>query len=158
MNKKIKSFTLSEMLVVLIITSIVVGIAFSVLNLVRKQVAKLQSDTDKNIQYDLLKNRVTFDFYKFNDIKVLDNNQILFKSEIDSSFYEFKDDLLIVKQDTIAKNLKEVKFWYNNSEVSIGKIDAVNLVIEETKGVFRSVFVYKNNDATNCNDIDLNGF
>lgn len=158
MNKKIKSFTLSEMLVVLIITAIVVGIAFSVLSLVRKQVAKLQSDTDKNIQYDLLKNRVTFDFYKFNNIKVLDNNQILFKSEIDSSIYEFKDDLLIVKQDTIAKNLKEVKFWYNNSEVSIGKIDAVNLVIEETKGVFRSVFVYKNNDATNCNDIDLNGF
>jgi len=158
MNKKIKSFTLSEMLVVLIITSIVVGIAFSVLNLVRKQVAKLQSETDKNIQYDLLKNRITFDFYKFNDICVLDNNQVLFKNEIDSSFYEFKDNLLIVKQDTLVKNLKEVKFWRNNKEVNEGKIDAVNLVIEEKKDVFRSVFVYKNNDATNCNDIDLNGF
>lgn len=157
MIKKIKSFTLSEMLVVLIITSIVVGIAFSVLNLVRKQVAKLQSETDKNIQYDLLKNRITFDFYKFNDIFVLDNNQVLFKNEIDSSFYEFKDNLLIVKQDTLVKNLKEVKFWRNNKEVNEGKIDAVNLVIEEKKDVFRSVFVYKNNDATNCNDIDLNG-
>ncbi|WP_445713187.1 PulJ/GspJ family protein [Flavobacterium sp.] len=158
MNKKINSFTLSEMLVVLIITSIVVGIAFSVLNLVRKQVAKLQSETDKNIQYDLLKNRITFDFYKFNDICVLDNNQVLFKNEMDSSFYEFKDNLLIVKQDTLVKNLKEVKFWRNNKEVNEGKIDAVNLVIEEKKDVFRSVFVYKNNDATNCNDIDLNGF
>lgn len=158
MNKKIKSFTLSEMLVVLIITSIVVGIAFSVLNLVRKQVAKLQSETDKNIQYDLLKNRITFDFYKFNDICVLDNNQVIFKNEIDSSFYDFKDDLLIVKQDTLVKNLKEVKFWRNNKEVNEGKIDAVNLVLEEKKDVFRSVFVYKNNDATNCNDIDLNGF
>lgn len=158
MNKKIKSFTLSEMLVVLIITSIVVGIAFSVLNLVRKQVAKLQSETDKNIQYDLLKNRITFDFYKFNKICVLANNQILFKNEIDSSFYEFKDNLLIVKQDTLIKNLKEVKFLHNNKEVNEGKIDAINLVIEEKKDVFRSVFVYKNNDATNCNDIDLNGF
>lgn len=158
MNKKIKSFTLSEMLVVLIITSIVVGIAFSVLNLVRKQVAKLQSETDKNIQYDLLKNRITFDFYKFNDICILDNNQILLKNEIDSSFYEFKDNLLIVKRDTLVENLKEVKFWHNNKEVNEGKIDAINLVIEEKKDVFRSVFVYKNNDATNCNDIDLNGF
>lgn len=157
MNKKLKSFTLSEMLVVLIITSIVVGIAFSVLNLVRKQVTKLQSETDKTIQYDLLKNRITFDFYKFNDICVLDNNQVLFKNEIDSSFYEFKDNLLIVKQDTLVKNLKEIKFWRNNKEVYEGKIDAVNLVIEEKKDVFRSVFVYKNNDATNCNDIDLNG-
>lgn len=158
MNKKIKSFTLSEMLVVLIITSIVVGIAFSVLNLVRRQVAKLQSETDKNIQYDVLKNRITFDFHKFNDICVLDNNQVLLKNEIDSSFYEFKDNLLIVKQDTLVKNLKEVKFWRNKKEVNEGKIDAVNLVLEEKKDVFRSVFVYKNNDATNCNDIDLNGF
>uniref|UniRef100_UPI00404741D5 hypothetical protein n=1 Tax=Flavobacterium sp. TaxID=239 RepID=UPI00404741D5 len=101
---------------------------------------------------------ITFDFYKFNDICVLDNNQVLFKNEMDSSFYEFKDNLLIVKQDTLVKNLKEVKFWRNNKEVNEGKIDAVNLVIEEKKDVFRSVFVYKNNDATNCNDIDLNGF
>ena len=61
MNKKLNSFTLSEMLVVLVITAIVVGLAFSVLSLVRKQVYRLQNDTDKRVQYDLLKNKLFID-------------------------------------------------------------------------------------------------
>ena len=36
-NKKIPAFTLSEVLIVLVITAIVIGIAFSVLTLVNKQ-------------------------------------------------------------------------------------------------------------------------
>ncbi|TEB40727.1 hypothetical protein D0809_29130, partial [Flavobacterium circumlabens] len=35
---KVKSFTLSELLIVMIITAIVVGMAFSVLRLVQKQI------------------------------------------------------------------------------------------------------------------------
>lgn len=159
MKKKLKSFTLSEMLVVLIITAIVVGLAFSVLSLIKKQVYKLQIDTDKKIQYNLVKNKLYFDFNKRSKAYIIDEDSYMLKNEIDSSFYTFKDNLLILNEkDTILKNIKEINFFYKNREVKKGKIDAIKLVIEERKGIFNSIFVYKYNDATDLNDLQPNGF
>lgn len=157
MNKKLNSFTLSEMLVVLIITAIVVGLAFSVLSLVRKQVHKLQSDTDKRIQYDMLKSKLFIDFNKYPNAYLLGEDTFIFKSEIDSTIYTLTDNLIITNQDTLVKNVKEAQFFYKNNQVEKGKMDAIKLIIEEKKEVFKSIFVYKYNDATDINDIESNG-
>jgi hypothetical protein len=154
MNKKLKSFTLSEMLVVLIITAIVVGLAFSVLSLIRKQVDNLQSNTDKKIQLDLVKNKLFFDFNKFSNAYIADKSSYIVRSDMDSSIYFFTENLLISdNDDTLIKNLNDVKFFYKGNEVVIGRIDAIKLVIEEKKDIFTSIFVYKYNDATELNDL-----
>ena len=157
MNKKLNSFTLSEMLVVLIITAIVVGLAFSVLSIVRRQVYKLQSDTDQWVKYDMLKSRLFLDFNKYPNAYLSGDDTFLFKSEIDSTIYIIKDNQIVSNQDTLIKNVKEAQFFYKNSQVEKGKIDAIKFIIEEKREVFKSIFVYKYNDATDINDIESNG-
>lgn len=158
MNKKLNSFTLSEMLVVLVITAIVVGLAFSVLSLVRKQVYRLQNDTDKRVQYDLLKNKLFIDLNKYPNTYLVKEDSFVCKSELDSIRYKCNDNFIIVESDTMMTNLKEIKFFYKNFEVVNGKIDAIRVMIEERKGIFKTIFVYKYNDATDTNDMELNGF
>ena len=158
MNKKLNSFTLSEMLVVLVITAIVVGLAFSVLSLVRKQVYRLQNDTDKRVQYDLLKNKLFIDLNKYPNTYLLKEDSFVCKSELDSIRYKCDDNFIIVESDTMMTNVKEIKFFYKNFEVVNGKIDAIRVMIEERKGIFKTIFVYKYNDATDTNDMELNGF
>ena len=115
MNKKLNSFTLSEMLVVLIITAIVVGLAFSVLSIVRRQVHKLQNDTDQRVQYDMLKSKLFLDFNKYPNAYLSGDDTFMFKSEIDSTIYTITDNLIITNQDTLVKNVKEAQFFYKNS-------------------------------------------
>ena len=157
MNKKLNSFTLSEMLVVLIITAIVVGLAFSVLSIVRRQVHKLQSDTDQRVKYDMIKSKLFLDFNKYPNAYHSGDDTFLFKSEIDSTIYIIKDNQIVSNQDTLIKNVKEAQFFYKNSQVEKGKIDAIKFIIEEKREVFKSIFVYKYNDATDINDIESNG-
>ena len=157
-NKKLNSFTLSEMLVVLVITAIVVGLAFSVLSLVRKQVYRLQNDTDKRVQYDLLKNKLFIDLNKYPNTYLLKQDSFVCKSELDSIRYKCNDNFIIVQSDTMMTNVKEIKFFYKNFEVVNGKIDAIRVMIEGRKGIFKTIFVYKHNDATDTNDMELNGF
>lgn len=158
MNKKLNSFTLSEMLVVLVITAIVVGLAFSVLSLVRKQVYRLQNDTDKRVQYDLLKNKLFIDLNKYPNTYLVKEDSFVCNSELDSIRYKYNDNFIIVESDTMMTNVKEIKFFYKNFEVVNGKIDAIRVMIEERKGIFKTIFVYKHNDATDTNDTELNGF
>ena len=158
MNKKLNSFTLSEMLVVLVITAIVVGLAFSVLSLVRKQVYRLQNDTDKRVQYDLLKNKLFIDLNKYPNTYLVKEDSFVCKSELDSIRYKCNDNFIIVERDTMMTNVREIKFFYKNFEVVNGKIDAIRVMIEERKGIFKTIFVYKYNDATDTNDMELNGF
>ena len=74
-NKKIMAFTLSEMIVVLILTSIVIGLAFSVLNLVQKQMSAIQDNYNKSLELNKLETALWLDFNRYSDIRFneLDN-------------------------------------------------------------------------------------
>ena len=158
MSKRLKSFTLSEMLVVLIITAIVVGLAFSVLTLVRKQVFNLQSNTDQKINQDLLQSKLFIDFNTYTEAFVEESNKLKFKNEVDSVFYIFEENLIKLDTDTLCRNLNQVQFLYKNNNVKQGRVDAVKYTIETKQGVFTNYFIYKSNDALEINEISLNGF
>ena len=158
MNNKTKSFTLSEMLVVLIITAIVVGLAFSILTLVRKQIKMLQTSAEETTVNELLESKLLIDFNKYSEISINDDNLIRFKNELDSTFYSIKDNYIISNKDTLANKLNQIDFYYKNRVVNFGKIDALKIILEPKKGILKPIFVYKNNDATELNELNLNGF
>ena len=158
MNNKVKSFTLSEMLVVLVITAIVVGLAFSILTLVRKQIRILQTNAEETTKRELLESKFIIDFNKYSEISINDENLIKFKNELDSTFYTIKDNFIITNNDTIANKLNKIDFYYKNKIITIGRIDALKIVLEPKKGVYRTIFVYRKNDATELNEINLDGF
>lgn len=157
MKTKVKSFTLSEMLVVLIITAIVVGMAFSVLTLVRKQVNILKLNSEEETEIELLKTKLFIDFNSFSEVNYSENKQIFFKNEIDSTFYIIKDNFIIENLDTLTTKLNSVKIFYKNKIVTQGRIDAIEIEIEKNKKTKESIFIFKMNDAQEVNEINFNG-
>lgn len=148
MNNKVKSFTLSEVLVTMIITVIVVGLAFTVLDLVRKQILVIQKNYDRTTELAFFKQRIWLDFNKNNDIIFSPiENQIVLKSELDTICYNFKGDFVLRNKDTLMTKIKIEKLFFQGTEINQGTIDAITF-LEEKEAADSHFFVFKDNDAT----------
>jgi hypothetical protein len=148
MNSKVKSFTLSELLVTMIITVIVVGLAFTVLDLVRKQIIAIQKNYNRTTELAFFKQRIWLDFNKNNDITYnAIENQVVLKSDFDTISYNFKDDIVIRNKDTLNTKVKIEKIFFQGIEIKQGIIDAISF-LEEKEASDSKFIVFKNNDAT----------
>lgn len=145
-NKKITSFTLPEILVILLISAIVVGLAFSVLHLVQQNYNSIRKNYRISTEVQHLQQQLNLDFNRYRKITFNKDQQTLnFSHQLDSVFYSFKDDIIFRKKDTIALVAEEFIFYFNGLEVSSGPIDALKLRIGgEAK---TQLFIYKVNDA-----------
>lgn len=148
MNSKVKSFTLSELLVTMIITVIVVGLAFTVLDLVRKQINAIQKNYNRTTELAFFKQKIWLDFNKNNDIIYnAIENQVVLKSDFDTISYNFKDDIVIRNKDTLNTKVKIEKIFFKGIEIKQGIIDAISF-LEEKEASDSKFIVFKNNDAT----------
>lgn len=145
--KKIKAFTLHEMLVVLLITALVVGMAYSVLRLVQVQMNGISSNYERNTELRLLRQRLWMDFnaydriwYKNQDRKLLLVNGI---SEIN---YRFQENTVVRELDTFHIKINELSPYFGAGSVDEGEIDAMDMFIGEENRT--RVFIYKRNAAT----------
>ena len=89
MKTKIKAFTLSEMLVVLLLTAIVVGIAFSILSLVQRQMGGIQNTLEDGSRFRQLKQQAAIDINTFQKFKFIKKDSALvFSHPMDSIVYK----------------------------------------------------------------------
>ena len=147
-RSKIKSFTLSELLVVMIITAIVVGMAFSVLRLVQKQIVMIQNNYSKTANLSLFEQRLWQDFNAFIEVKLTENGTNLsMKSEMDSVFYKFNEDFILRNSDTIKLKLTIDRVFFEGKQVKEGNIDAISLSGELELPNY-AIFVSRKNDVT----------
>lgn len=148
MNTKVKSFTLSELLVTMIITVIVVGLAFTVLNLVKKQIAVIQKNYNRTTELAFFKQRIWLDFNKKSEIIFNSNeNSLILKTETDSVYYDFTTGFVLRDKDTLKTNLQIEKLFFQGNEVKEGVIDAISF-LEKKEAADSHFFVFKKNDAT----------
>ena len=144
---KVKSFTLSEILVVMIITAIVVGLAFSVLSLVQKQIHLIQKNYDKAIELALFEQKLWQDFHEYSNITFdAYNRKLQLKSEIDSIQYVFYDDVVIRQEDTIKVKLKVLDVFFGGAKAQKHNIDAIKLLAEQELPDYE-IFVFKKQDV-----------
>ncbi|RZJ79489.1 MAG: hypothetical protein EOO47_10630, partial [Flavobacterium sp.] len=127
---KLKSFTLAELLVVMIITVIVVGIAFSVLSLVQKQISTIEKNFRKTTELSLLEQQLWQDFNTSRNFTYFDNKMLL-TSDIDTIFYSFNSDYSLRQNDTIPVKIIVKKVFYKGVEVKSGQIDAISISAEQ---------------------------
>lgn len=148
LNRKIKAFTLSEMIVVLILTVIVVGLAFSVLTLVQKQMLSIQANFEKSSEINRLETALYIDFHKLSDIQFLsEDNTLKLKSELDSISYQFDANKIIRAKDTFNISINNKQFFFSGELTNNGTIDAIKLeTSKDTQN--QPIFVFKQNDAT----------
>ncbi len=147
-NKKIQAFTLSEMIVVLILTGIVVGLAFSVLGLVQKQMLTIQDNYNKSLELNKLETSLWLDFSRYSIINynALEDKLIL-KNELDSISYVFLKKIIIKKQDTFSISLKYKQFYFDGKLSTTNQVDAMKLKTSKTH-LNQELFIFKQNDAT----------
>ena len=100
-TSKIKAFTLNEMLVVLLITAIIVGMAFSVLSLVQRQMHGIEGNYERNTELNLLRQSLWIDFNSFEGIWYESKtNELLFVNELKEVKYQLFEDFIIKDTDT----------------------------------------------------------
>jgi hypothetical protein len=145
---KIKAFTLSEMIVVLILTSIVVGLAFSVLTLVQKHMSSIQHNFINHTELNKLEQSLSLEFNRCSKIEYdALEDELKFKNEVDSITYQFHETYVVKEIDTFQIQLQSKTFFFVGDEVETGAIDAMKL--ETSKALQNQrLFIFKENDAT----------
>ncbi|WP_406755908.1 PulJ/GspJ family protein, partial [Tenacibaculum maritimum] len=79
-NKKIKAFTLSEMLVVLVISSILISLTFLILSMVQQQVEIIQGNLKRKQQVQFLERVLWKDFNEYSVVYNQENTIFLLKN------------------------------------------------------------------------------
>lgn len=146
-TKKINAFTLAEMLVVLVISSIIITITILVLNLVQGQIRAIQTIYKNNIETRLLERALWQDFNRYQLYFNKSNEQLMGISEKDSVTYIFNQDYIIRNTDTIRVLLTMKTLFLDGNEVNNNEIDAIELQLsKEIKN--KKLFIFKRKDAT----------
>lgn len=144
-NNKIKAFTLSEMMVAIVITLLVVGMAFSVLGLIKNHMNSISYNLDQSSQLDRLEQVLWIDFNRYESVR-FNNGRLTFKNEMDSLYYELNEKKIIRNIDTFNIQVKEVETLWEGKKVNFGFINAIKLITDK-ESQNKTVFIYKNNDA-----------
>ncbi len=147
LNKKIPSFTLSEMMVVLVISAIVISLAITTLSLVQNHIRRISNNFEKNTEIRLLKRILTNDFNKY----VLEYNytekQLLCTNPIDTISYVFSESYILRNKDTMQISITENTVYLDAQPIKEGVIDAFKLTLSK-EYQNREIFVFKQKDAT----------
>lgn len=144
-NQKIHAFALQEMMVVLAITAIVVGMAFSVLNLVQKQMNSITGIYEVKLEANKLRQSLWIDFNRYSYVHFDQKKELLyFSNELEEKWYAFRDNHIIMEKDTFDIRLDARKFYFNNEVMAKGEIDAIELKTSKESG-HQQIFVFKAN-------------
>ncbi len=134
------------MLVVLVVSSIVISLAFVTLTMVQKQVSVIQSNFHTRQEIQFLERILWLDFNSYTSAFQQQENKLIFYNSIDSVRYTFNDTFIIRNNDTLQIQIKNKQLFLDGAIVANGIIDAIRL---ETNVNFRNntLFVYKIKDA-----------
>lgn len=147
-NHKIKSFTLPELLIVMVLTAIIVGMAFSVLRLVQKQIHTIETNFEKTTSLALFEQRLWQDFNESNAILYKESEgTLIMESEMDTIIYTFQENCTLRNADTIKLRLTTNKVFFQGKETQYGCIDALS-ISGKTELPDYEIFVSKKNDLT----------
>lgn len=147
MKSKVASFTLHEILIVMIVSTIIIGIAFTVLTLVQRNMWAIQKNLSTSSELNKLEQSLWIDMNRYSNASFQESeNKLVFESEVDSSVYHFNTGFITRARDTFNVEIKNKIFYFNGEVVSNIKIDALKLIFAKKYGN-QQRFIFKRNDA-----------
>ncbi len=151
LNHRIKTFTLHEMLVVLLITALVVGMAYSVLRLVQVQMSGIASNYTEAAEIRRLKQSLWADYHSHDRIWYESGTkEMIMANELQRIRYHFMEQMVVKAQDTFKVHIRELTPYFETESVTNGEIDALDVYLGRHDVV--RLFVYKENAATSYID------
>lgn len=147
-SKKVSAFTLTEMLIVLVISTIVAGLAFTIISLFGRNIHAIEKNYNGATQVHLFEQQIALDFNRYHTIDYdKQKEELRFKTPLDSVLYKFEDTYILRNSDTLLFQKTFKKVYFSGKEIKEGLVDAIEFkFIENQKKT--TVFIYKENDAT----------
>ncbi len=145
-NKKLKAYTLSEIIVVLILTSIVVGLALSALQLIQKQMTALRQNNENKLRIKSLETKLSILFNQSENVEVIDQ-AVYFYEKKDTLETRITPEAFTIENDTIELKAVNINTYFRGKEIENGCIDALSLSIKLNERISKSLFVSRTNDA-----------
>lgn len=146
-NQKVNAYTIAEMLIVLVVSSIVITLALLVLNLVQKQISSIQ----KNIHYTNetinLESALWNDFNSRNMIYNKKDDELLGYNSKDTVSYYFDKDYVLRNKDTIKVGVYSKELFLEAEKVSENTIDALELTLTNDFQN-KNLFIFTKKDAS----------
>ena len=146
-SNKVKAFTLSEILVVLVVASIVIAMAFLVLNIVRKQVVGIQNNYAKKQIINTFEKVFQRDFNNNQAIYISKTNTLMLKNTKDSIEYIMSSNFIARNKDTFDIPIENKKLFLEGFEVKNNQIDALELNLSASFGN-KKLFFFQQKDAS----------
>lgn len=135
------------MIVVLILTTIVVGLAFSVLALVQKQMTAIQQNLNKSQEIQRLETSLWVDFNRYPQSQFNEmDRQLVFSSELDSMHYNINKEMVIKDRDTFRVAVTQLSKFLEGNRIEEGSLDALKLEMME-KELTKTIFVFKHDQS-----------
>lgn len=144
--KKVKAFTLSELLVVLVISGIVVSITFLALQLVQKQIKEIQVNFRDQQDIQQFERVIVNDLNTRKPLLKKEENQLIFYGANDVITYTFEKDYFIREKDTFKLKIIEKSFFLDNEKVDKGNVDAIHFKFTQSYSA-KQLFVYTIKDS-----------
>lgn len=145
---KVQAFTILEMMVVLAITAIVVGMAFSVLNLVQNQMRNIGAIYEVKLEANKLRQSLWIDFNRYSYAHFdQEKGELYFSNEMEDKTYFLSENRCTTAKDTFDIQLDSKKFYFRNRSQQTGEIDAIELKTSKASG-HQQIFVFKENTPT----------
>lgn len=145
-TKKVDAFTISELLVVLVISSIVISLTFIVLGLVQKQISQIQKGYQDQQEILVLKRILLKDMNLHQVFFNSKENRLSCINSLDTIQYHFKPDYIVRELDTFKLKIISKQLLLENRVVTSGWIDAMQLEFAQYFTA-KKVFIYKVKDA-----------
>ena len=139
---KVKAFTLSEMLVVMATTTIILGFCFLILRWVQNYFNNYTTYIENKTIATRTAHHLRMDFNRFENIFVLSENQLLFYSPLDTVRYQMESNYLIRRKDTVKIKGLDFIFYNRGEAVQVGAIDALDFTINGYKKQRFFIFQY----------------
>ncbi|MPM01005.1 hypothetical protein SDC9_47242 [bioreactor metagenome] len=117
--KRLNAFTLPEVLIVMVVTSIIIISLFSGLSLLKQYVAKVSNSSIESLENSSRLDFLNEQFY-ISDSIVYSNNQYIFYRNNKSS---------IIDIDSLFNNVVDVKNYFSKADNN--KIDSLTIIIKQ---------------------------
>lgn len=136
------------MMVVIVVSAIVAGLAFTILDVVQKNMRAVETNYEHQSEIQALETALTIDF---NDCTTVfwdaRTESLALSSPVKKQTYHFLKDSITTEISSFLLKTKNTEFFFEGKSVTGGEIDAIKLTFENTRDLHR-IFVFKYNDPT----------
>ena len=145
--KKIQAFTLGELLIVMVISSIVVTLSFMALGNIQRQIRGVNQTFERQQKILQLERMLFMDLHVDRAVYSPKDSTMTFEKGKELVQYKYLNGNIVRQQDTIDLQMKNMILYLNGEKVNDGDFDAVEIMFSDTYNQ-QGFFIYKRKDAS----------